>query len=58
VQKSAQEYEKKGDRLGKGLKVGSFAGWNVWDAPLHPPMKMDGYQKKGVAREAFCKWLK
>jgi hypothetical protein len=24
---------------------------------IHPPIKMDCFQNKGVAERAFCKWL-
>jgi hypothetical protein len=57
VQKSAQEFENKGDRPRAGWNVGKFEGWNVERTP-YPPMKMDHHQKKGVARGAFCKCMK
>jgi hypothetical protein len=41
-------------QLARDFEIDGVSFWRGYT----PPMKMDGYQNKGVAGGAFCKWLK
>jgi hypothetical protein len=56
VQKSAQEYEKKGDSAETRCNVGSFEGWLLGEGV--PPHHMHEFENKGVGKWAPRKCMK